>query len=82
MNKNKMKTISIIVAAYNEEKTIIQILNLIKKRKKNNFKYQIIVINDGSTDNTGKLLTNNKSLYTKLINEKKIEAKDMLSKKD
>ena len=54
--------ISIIVAAYNEEKTIIEILENIKKTKNNNFEYEIIIINDGSKDNTIKLLPPHKLL--------------------
>ena len=53
------KSVSIIIPAYNEEKFILQ---LIEKIKKNNFAslnlaYEIIVINDGSTDNTKEILS-------------------------
>ena len=67
--------ISIIVAAYNEEKTIIEILENIKKTKNNNFEYEIIIINDGSKDNTIKLLTENPNLYKKLIDLKENKGK-------
>jgi glycosyltransferase involved in cell wall biosynthesis len=67
--------ISIIVAAYNEEKTIIEILENIKKTKNNNFEYEIIIINDGSKDNTIKLLTENPNLYQKLIDLKENKGK-------
>ena len=44
--------ISIIVPVFNEEKTVIQILKNIKKLSKIQGDFEIIVINDGSTDNT------------------------------
>ena len=48
--------LSIIIPVYNEEKTILEILRKIKKNSSTNLKYEVIVINDGSTDNTKKLL--------------------------
>jgi len=63
--------LSIIIPIYNEEKTIIQVLEKIKKNSSNVFKYEVIVIDDGSTDQSKKLLENNKNLYQKLlINER------------
>lgn len=50
--------LSIIIPAYNEEKTILQILNKIKESKIN-FEKEIIVVDDGSTDNTSQLITTN-----------------------
>ncbi len=59
--------ISIIVPVYNEEKFIIKLLKKIKSEKK--IKKEIIVINDGSTDNTLKILKkkHSKKMYSKLI---------------
>lgn len=62
------KKISIIIALYNEEKTIIEILKNVIKTKKNNYDYEIIIINDGSNDNSLKLLEQNPNLYNKLLN--------------
>jgi len=59
--------LSIIVPVYNEEKTIIEILKKIKKNSSDSIKYEVIVIDDGSVDDTRKLLENNKDLYQKLI---------------
>ena len=59
--------LSIIIPAYNEEKTIIQILEKIKNSSSNLFKYEVIVIDDGSTDQSRKLLENNKHLFDKLL---------------
>ena len=59
--------LSIIIPVYNEEKTIIQILEKIKNNSSNLFKYEIIVIDDGSTDQSRKLLEDNKHLYDKLL---------------
>ena len=59
--------LSIIVPIYNEEKTIIGILEKIKGNSFNLFKYEVIVIDDGSTDQSRKLLEKNKHLYDKLL---------------
>ncbi|MDC0445805.1 glycosyltransferase family 2 protein [Candidatus Pelagibacter sp.] len=69
---NKAK-ISVIIPAYNEENTIKEILKRIKRIKINK---QIIVINDGSKDNTLNILTKNKKKYFDvLINLKKNKGK-------
>ena len=59
--------LSIIVPVYNEEKTVIDVLNKIKSNSSNLCKYEIIVIDDGSTDQSRKLLEDNKHLYNKLL---------------
>ena len=60
--------LSVIVPAYNEEKTIIQILEKLRETKPENVSYQVIVINDCSKDNTKSLLEANDHLYEILIN--------------
>ena len=60
--------LSVIVPAYNEEKTIIQILEKLCQTKPENVSYQVIVINDCSKDNTKSLLEANDHLYEILIN--------------
>ena len=59
--------LSIIIPAYNEERTVIEVLKKIKSNSSNLFKYEIIVIDDGSTDQSRKLLEDNKHLYDKLL---------------
>ena len=60
--------ISIIIPVFNEEKTVIQILKNIKEiENKIEGHFEIIVINDGSTDNTKNLLIEHKDNYEKLI---------------
>ena len=56
MKEATISELSVIIPAYNEEKTIIQILEKIKKNSPDLIKYEVIVINDGSTDQSGKLL--------------------------
>ena len=61
--------ISIVVPLYNEEKTIINILSKIQNeiKKLNEFNFEVIIINDGSNDNSKKLLEENSNLYNTLI---------------
>ena len=59
--------LSIIIPVFNEEKTIIQILKKISKNSTDKVKYEIIVVDDGSTDQTKKLLDDNKNLYNILL---------------
>lgn len=60
--------VSIVIPAFNESKTIIQILDKIHQNKKNiNHELEIIIIDDGSTDDTKDKLTKHKHLYDQLI---------------
>ena len=61
---------SIIVPVYNEQETIINVLEKINKVFDSIATFEIIVVNDCSTDKTQNLLVQNSSLYNKLINNK------------
>ena len=50
----KFKSITILIPTYNEEKTIKQTIDSVKKANTLKLKKQIIIIDDGSTDNTQK----------------------------
>ena len=68
---DKSIELSVIVPSYNEEKTIIKVLNRLSEVKKQGFVCEVIVINDGSTDNSLSLLDQNKDLYDQLITYEK-----------
>ena len=54
-----MKSLSIIVPCYNYEKYILNNLEkLINKIENHNIDYEIIIINDGSVDNTKREVEN------------------------
>ena len=54
-----MKSVLIIIPAYNEEKSILNVVSNIKKVKTNNYLIDYIIINDGSSDNTKKVCLDN-----------------------
>lgn len=63
-----LKKVLLIIPAYNEEDCILNTCNdIIKYNKKNKTNYDFIVINDGSTDNTGKILDENKLPHIDLV---------------
>lgn len=66
--------ISIITAAYNEGENIKPFLNLINKEL-NNLDFELIFINDGSTDKTAEELEKIKQRKLKLINFEKRRGK-------
>ena len=59
--------LSIIVPVFNEEKTILTVLKKLNDLKKQHQNIQIIVINDGSRDNSLEILEKNKFLFDTLI---------------
>ena len=62
-----MTTISIIVPAYNEKETILELLSKVANQRLPSAVLEVIVIDDGSTDGTIDLLRENVSLYSRLI---------------
>lgn len=63
-----MNKFLLIIPAYNEEKNILNVFNSIKSYNKiNKVKYDVIVINDGSKDNTKKVCEDNKIPIINLI---------------
>ena len=70
-----MKKLSIIIPCYNEEKTIEELLNkVIDVELPENWKKEIIVVDDGSTDNTKNILKKYKD-KVKIIFKNKNEGK-------
>ena len=62
------KRVLLIIPAYNEEKCILKTYkSIIAHNKKKGTKYDAIVINDGSTDNTKEVLTENKIPHINLV---------------
>ena len=70
MNEYYNFSISIIIPIFNEEKTILKILNKLQFLK-DFCSIEIVLVNDGSTDKSKDIIDQNKSLYTKVINLKK-----------
>ena len=62
------KKILIIIPCYNEEANILNVYQSIMKcNKENHTNYDVIVINDGSVDNTENILNSNHIKHIKLI---------------
>ena len=62
-----MKKISVIIAAYNAEEYLSETMDSIFLQTMNNSEYEVIVINDGSSDSTLSILNSYKKNYPNLI---------------
>ena len=70
----KNPSLTLIIPVYNEEKTLLEVLKKIRILEKS-CELEIIIINDGSKDNSKKILDDNKKLYTKIIHLEKNSGK-------
>ena len=70
-----MITTSVIIPACNEKGTIVEILEQVAAVKVKGVKFEIIVVDDGSTDGTRDLLDARPELYTTLFKHKKNRGK-------
>lgn len=62
-----MITLTVLIPAYNEEKTILEILRRVRAQKIEGVGFEVLIVDDGSTDGTAALLEANPDLYTRLI---------------
>lgn len=62
-----MPKVSVIVPTYNEETTILTVLKAVRGQSVAGVTFEIVVVDDGSTDGTGALLESNPRLYDRLV---------------
>ena len=62
-----MLKLSVLIPAFNEEKTIVEILNQVSLQSIEGVEIEVIVVDDGSADNTLSLLKANSDLYQHLV---------------
>ena len=62
-----MITVSVLIPAYNEEATILEILRKVQAVTYTGIKFEVLVIDDGSNDRTIELLEANLDLFSQLI---------------
>ena len=66
-----MTKVSIIVPVYNEQSTVVALLEKVNHQTVDAFEFEIIVIDDGSQDETVSQLKAHPDLYRKLIERQK-----------
>lgn len=59
--------VSIIIPAYNEERTIIEVLEKVREQTLQGVTFEVIVVDDGSKDQTVNILKANPNLYSRLL---------------
>ena len=62
-----MTRVTVLVPAYNEEATILDILERVGAQKIDGIDIEVLVVDDGSTDRTVELLERNPRLYARLL---------------
>jgi glycosyltransferase involved in cell wall biosynthesis len=67
--------VSIIVPAFNEEAGIIAVLGAIRKQQVSGYRFEIVVVDDGSSDRTPALLKEYPDLYDQLVTHAKNSGK-------
>lgn len=68
ITKKTLKELSIIVPAYNSEATILECVQSVISQK-TKYDYELIIVNDGSKDNTRKIVEGIRDNHIRLINQ-------------
>lgn len=71
----KAKKVSIVIPVFNEASTVSRIISEVLKSDVLGLKKEIIVVNDGSTDGTSKILSKIKSPQLKIITSRRNKGK-------
>jgi len=71
----KIKKLSVIMPVYNEERWIKKAISRVLRTKLPKIKMELIVVNDGSTDRTSKVLKTIKNRNIRVINQRKNQGK-------
>lgn len=83
INKNNLVKVSVLIAARNEEKNIEKLLESLKKQSFPKELFEVIIVNDHSTDNTDEIINDfinkNKELDVKLLKAEKTGKKHAIS---
>lgn len=66
-----MVKLSVVIPAYNEEKTILAVLEKVAAQKIAGVTIETVVVDDGSKDRTAKLVESHPDLYTTFIRQPK-----------
>ncbi|WP_096700118.1 glycosyltransferase family 2 protein [Magnetospirillum sp. 15-1] len=64
-----MVKVSVIIPAYNEEKTIASVLESVRAQTIPDIELEVVVVNDGSRDRTREILDSRPELYDKVIHQ-------------
>ena len=64
-----MKALSIIIPAYNEHATILKVLEQIAAQSIDGVQFEVIVIDDGSSDGTAELVESRPDLHNHLVRQ-------------
>ena len=70
-----MLTVSVLIPAYNEEKTIKSVLESVSAQSIPGVEFEIIVVDDASVDSTSKILDDCRNLYSRRITFQKNKGK-------
>lgn len=62
-----MLTLSIVIPAYNEQSTILTVLEAVARHPVDGVTYEVIVVDDGSTDGTAAAVRSRPDLYTHFL---------------
>jgi glycosyltransferase involved in cell wall biosynthesis len=70
-----MTKVSVIVPVYNEVGTIRELLSAVNAQKIPGISFEVIVIDDGSSDGTDRILKDNPALYSTLVSLERNQGK-------